>query len=62
MTSKDNLSFPLSVLTCIFPPLAHRFDVSALGKDQGVVRHEVLCVCVRDALDIEDWNHVSANY
>jgi len=35
MTLKDNLSFPLLVLTCILPPLAHRFDVSALGKDKG---------------------------
>ena len=35
MTMKDNLSFLVSVLTYILPPLAHSFHESVLGKDKG---------------------------
>ena len=44
MTSNNNLSFPLLVVTCTLPPLAHPLDLSALDMALGTVKHEVKCI------------------
>lgn len=42
ITFKDNLSYLLLVVTCIFPPLASPFDGSTLGQGQLPLRFEVI--------------------